>query len=85
MAISLGIYPIFRHTHLVPASQVVTPHVAMESMDMKKTSLSKCQPKNFLRKAEVEAKQAASEGRDAMILKVPEAPAPEASGTWIGS
>ncbi|CAL1140553.1 unnamed protein product [Cladocopium goreaui] len=35
--------------------------------------------------AEVEAKQAASEGRDAMILKVPEAPAPEASGTWIGS
>ena len=36
-------------------------------------------------KAEVEAKQAASEGRDAMILKVPEAPAPEPSGTWIGS
>eukprot|EP00435_Cladocopium_sp_Y103_P065631 s130_g27.t1 len=35
--------------------------------------------------AEVEAKQAQSEGRDAMILKVPEAPAPEPSGTWIGS
>ena len=35
--------------------------------------------------AEVEAKQAALEGRDAMILKVPEAPTPEPSGTWIGS
>jgi len=57
----------------------------MESMDIFRRDLCRSANRNFLRKAEVEAKQAASEGRDAMILKVPEAPAPEASGTWIGS
>ena len=35
--------------------------------------------------AEVEGKQAASEGREAVILRAPEAPAPEQPGTWIGS
>ena len=54
-------------------------------MDIFRRDLCRSANRNFLRKAEVEAKQAASEGRDAMILKVPEAPAPEASGTWIGS